>query len=245
MKINFISFISFVTFINYNIILTNDYYPFSDKLLKKYEKITIPSGNNIAIFDSSEFDKGDTIYFKITATSFIDEKLYYEFYDNYNFQDFTMEEYVSPSKSTSGTNYYRIKKDSRVLGSLEGKYLALNFECTGNVEIENTKEDGSKVSTTVIVVVVVVVVIVLVIGIICYCKRRKAMLTQGGTNTEAVNINKNYNNQNYGQQQAQINQNYNQNMNMGNNAITYQNAGMDSNGYTSNNYQNNYNNGYS
>ena len=244
MKINFISFISFVTFINY-IILNNDYYPFSDKLLKKYEKITIPSGNNIAIFDSSEFKKGDTIYFKITANSFIDEKLYYEFYDNYEKQDFSMEENVSPSKSKSGTNYYRIKKDSRVLGSLEGKYLALNFECTGNVEIENTKEDGSKVSTTVIVVVVVVVVIVLVIGIICYCKRRKAMLTQGGTNTEAVNINKNYNNQNYGQQQAQINQNYNQNMNMGNNAITYQNAGMDSNGYTSNNYQNNYNNGYS
>ena len=49
------------------------------------------------------------------------------FYDNYEKQDFSMEENVSPSKSKSGTNYYRIKKDSRVLGSLEGKYLALNF----------------------------------------------------------------------------------------------------------------------
>ena len=205
--------------------------------LKKYEKVTVPSTEDHIIFDSSDFKKGEEIYFKVTADSFNDDFLLYKFFDDgASMANVDLDTYkkATPSKTdneydgeeiVSVTKYFTIKKDERDLGSLEGKYLVIVFYCTGNVLIENTKEDEGKTTMIVIIVVVVVVVIAVAICIFCYCKRRKALAN--GTTTNEVYVGNN---------------NPNYNMNTGNNANVY-NKNYNNNNYNNNNYNNNnYNN---
>lgn len=241
-------FICFILFIN-KVSLETSYY--NDVDLKKYDKITVPvssSSDNerFIIFDSSDFSEGSKIYFKITATDFIYDEIYFEFFDDpnayipktYNELDYVYPKDTSTS-SESVTNYYTIEKKSRYLGSLEGKYLIIYFYCYGSVEIENTKKDESLMISLIIVGIAIVVIIVVLIY--CYCRKKKLMAAATkGNGTEDVQIDNN----NYDQQQQMGNyQNNNVNMNMnmnmnGNNAYTYNNGY--NNGYTSA-----YNNAYS
>ena len=205
--------------------------------LKKYEKVTVPSSDAHIIFDSSDFKKGEEIYFKVTADSFNEDYLLYKFFDDgASMANDELDTYkkATPSKTdneydggeiVSVTKYFTIKKDERDLGSLEGKYLVIVFDCTGNVLIENTKEDEGKTTMIVIIVVVVVVVIAVAICIFCYCRRRKALAN--GTTTNEVYVGNN---------------DPNYNMNTGNNANVY-NKNYNNNNYNNNNYNNNnYNN---
>ena len=50
--------------------------------LKKYEKCTVPSSDRHIIFDSSEFNKDEEIYFKITADIFNKDEILYQFFDD-------------------------------------------------------------------------------------------------------------------------------------------------------------------
>ena len=211
--------------------------------LKKYEKVTVSSSDNHIIFDSSDFKKDEEIYFKITADSFTKDYIEYKFYDEaapMSNPDFSTFSKATPSKTEneyengeikSVTKYFTIKKSERDLGSLEGKYLVIVFECTGNVLIENTKENEGKITMIAIIVSVVVVVIVVVIIILCCCYLKKKAAANG-TTTNEVYVGNNNNNQKY-----------NMNMNSGNNANVYSNNNYNNNNYNNNNYDNNnYNN---
>ena len=67
-------------------------------------------------------------------------------------------------------HYYTINKEE------DKKYLLIGFDCTsGDLTIENTKEDdGNKEMIIIIVVFVVFFVIIIVITVICCIRRRKA-----------------------------------------------------------------------
>ena len=76
-------FICFTIFID-KVSLTTYY---NDVDLKKYDKIIVGESYNserFIIFDSSDFKEGDKIYFKITASEFLDDAIYFEFYDDPN-----------------------------------------------------------------------------------------------------------------------------------------------------------------
>jgi len=234
-------FICFAIFIDKVLLIT--YY--NDIDLKKYGKITVPASDGFIIFDSSDFSKGSKIYFKITASDFTDDAIYFEFYDDPN--DYIPNDnfaFVYPTDTSinhdSVTNYYTIEKSSRNLGSLKGKYLIIYFYCYGNVEIENTKRDEALMISLIIVGIVIVVAIVVII--ICYCRRKKRMaaMTNGYNGTQNVQV-VNNNNNNYVQQQQvpnYPNNNMNANMNMDMNANNGNVA------YTYNGYNNGYNNIY-
>ena len=217
--------------------------------LKKYKKVTVPASDELIIFDSSDFDIGEEIYFKIIADSFNKDYLLYKFFDNgVSMSNDNLNNYkkANPSKTdneydggniVSVTKYYTIKKDERELGSIKGKYLVIVFDCTGNVLIENTKENEGKTTMIVVIVVVGVVVIAAAIWIYCYCKKKKALAEGTTTNEVYVGNNNNINN----------NQNYNMNKNSGNNANIYSNNynnNYNNNNYNNNNYNNNNNNNY-
>jgi hypothetical protein len=221
--------------------------------LKKYEKVTVPSSDLNIIFDSSDFKKGEEIYFKVTADSFNEDYLLYKFYDDgASMANPVLDTYkkASPSKTdneydhgeiVSVTKYFTIKKDERDLGSLEGKYLVIVFYCTGNVLIENTKENEGKTTMIVIIVVVVVVVIAVAICIFCYCKRRKALANGTTTNEVYVGNNDPNYNMNTGNNANVYNKNYNNNNYNNNN---YNNNNYNNNNYNNNNYNNYSNNNY-
>ena len=210
--------------------------------LKKYEKCTVPSSDRHIIFDSSEFNKDEEIYFKITADIFNKDEILYQFFDdaaamsNVDFNTYKTAKCSKTDKEfnhgdvVSQTNYYTIKKSERDLGSLEGKYLVIVFNCEGNVLIENTKENEGDTTLIAIIVVVVVVAIVAAICIFCYCRRKK-LAAQNAATTNEVYVDNN-------------NQNYNMNMNSGNNVNVYSNNNnYNNNNYNNNNYNNNnYNN---
>ena len=232
METKLLLFICLTILIQVSLQTTTTYYAIAD--FKKYEKTTKQGGDgteDFVIFDSSEFSKGDKIYFKITADDFAYEEIYFEFFDDPN--DYTPKsrwaaEYpTSTSEShNSITKYYTIEKSSRNLGSYEGKFLVIYFWCYGNIEIEN--ENNENALMIALIVVGVVIVGAVVVFIICYCirKRRNAMM-RNGYGTENVQVVNN----NYGQQPVPNYQNNNMNMNMNaNNAYAYNNG---------------YNNGYS
>lgn len=248
MKSNAIFYFILVILMNYVLMST-------DVDFKKNGKYPTESSNEYgwAIFDSSDFKKGDEIYFKVTADHFTNNLLYFYFYDEpadiiEHESNVANLKYVSYSKKENNKNngetaYFTVKKNDENLGSLKGNYLLLQVEATGKITFENTAENQGKVKTIVIVVIVVVVVIALAIGIFCYCRRRKAMMNMQGNNyNDNVNVyNNNYNNNNYNnpgqnnygpQQQYPNNQNYNMNNNIQNNA------------YSNNNNQNAGNYGY-
>ena len=216
--------------------------------LKKYEKVTVPSTEAHIIFDSSDFKKGEEIYFKVTADSFNEDYLLYKFFDDgASMANVDLDTYkkATPSKTdneydgeeiVSVTKYFTIKKDERDLGSLEGKYLVIVFYCTGNVLIENTKENEGKTTMIVIIVVVVVVVIAVAICIFCYCKRRKALANGTTTNEVYVGNNDPNYNMNPGNNANVYNKNYNNNNYNNNN---YNNNNYNNNNYNNNNYNNN------
>ena len=258
MKSNAIFYFILVILMNYVLMST-------DVDFKKNGKHTTESSNEYgwAIFDSSEFKKGDEIYFKVTADHFTNNLLYFYFYDEpadiieheSNVANLKHVKYSGKHDNkknkikTSETAYFTVIKNDENLGSLKGNYLLLQVEATGKITFENTAENQGKVKTIVIVVIVVVVVIALAIGIFCYCRRRKAMMNMQGNNyNDNANVynynNKNYNNNNYNnpgqnnygqQQQYPNNQNYNMNMNKHN---------IQNNAYSNNNNQNAGNYGY-
>ena len=97
---------------------------------------------NLIFIRTSDFQKGKEILIEVKAESFIDEKIYYEFVDDTDDTSVIAinTHYDSPyntkNDNTYKTNYYKITKD---LGEgVQGKFLALYFECTGKVTVGST-----------------------------------------------------------------------------------------------------------
>ena len=82
MKINFIIIFIFFSLIS-NILSSTSYFVYSTTF-KKGERLRVPKGDNVAIFESDSFEKGDKITFKITAYEFNDDYIKFEFLDNVN-----------------------------------------------------------------------------------------------------------------------------------------------------------------
>ena len=155
-------------------------------ILKKDSEISLKASEGGFIFDSSSYNDGDKIYFKIKATKFNEKSLYYEFcddltkyYPKYLYKDYN----EAPSSKTQTNksyeiNYFTVEKDSKTLekGKI-GKYLIAYFDCEGTVTIKNTLTDegNKKTSNTVIIVIVVIIIVigVAVTAYSCYKKRKK------------------------------------------------------------------------
>ena len=233
--------------------------------LKKYGKITVSSSKTNITFDSSEFEKDEKIYFKITATRFTNEVIYFEFFDNLNRDtSYYHLKYIysndEDSEFDKEIKYYIIKKSSDNIGSSNGKYLMIYFYCEGDVEIENIEKHYN---TIIIIVIVVIVVIVGIIYLIYYCYKRKKDATMSNNNNNNIPYtdeqNNNYNDYNYNQQiqmnqninnkgNREINQNNNINININNentNRVFVSNHNNNNNYNNVRNKRNNDNNGYS
>ena len=150
-------------------------------IVKKNSEINVKSSEGGFIFDSSDYNVGDKIYFKIKAKDFYEDNLFYEFFDDLSkyYPKYTYEEYdeAVPTKSennkTSKIKYYSIQKKN-------GKYLIAYFDCEGTVTIKNTETDeGHKKISNTTTIVIIVILVIIVIGVFAYyCYRRKK--NQGG-----------------------------------------------------------------
>ena len=152
----------------------------------KYEKTYVSSTDGYVVFDSSEFNTGDNIYFKITCSYFVLDYIEYEFLDDLDKADpFFGTEYCYSTLTDTEyeygvtireTKYFTIKKDNIHLGNLNGDYLVLYLYCGGsNISIENTKEDQSNIGLIVGIVIAVIAFVVLIIIIVYCCKRHKRL----------------------------------------------------------------------
>ena len=161
---------------------------FSIQTLKKYGSLT--ANEEYVMFESDSFSIGEKMYFKIKTEEYCDDSLRYEYYNDYDdlqsmlillipryFVRETSESSVRVNgRITSMTRYFTIEKKQSELGSSNGKYLLLNYQCTSQYEIENTESDGSTTAIIIIAIVFCVIVVIIIIVIIVYCYRRKARL---------------------------------------------------------------------
>ena len=166
----------------------------SIRILEKYGSTTIkckdPSDvnyENAIAFDSSGFNLKEDIFFTFKLEGErrdMTSQINYEFldtvvrendYNNYFNGNGKTKDSSSDSQSQvmgkyTYKHYYTINKEE------DKKYLLIGFDCTsGDLTIENTKEDdGNKEMIIIIVVFVVFFVIIIVITVICCIRRRKA-----------------------------------------------------------------------
>jgi len=103
MKTNFIILFIFICLIS--IILSSNDYSKSLILLKKYKKIVLDKYENVVIFDSDSFSEGDKMFFKITAIELDYDDIIFEFFDDYNSPDITMEYNESPERIKDAKDY--------------------------------------------------------------------------------------------------------------------------------------------
>ena len=161
----------------------------SIKILQKYGSTTIvcgyPNHEDTIAFDSSGFgSKKDMFFtFSLEGSKRLEREIKYYFLDTVDKEQDSQNYYPSSGKtkepsSTSSTrvgnketlkHYYTINKDENK------NYLLIGYDCTsGELTIENTKEnEGNKEMIILIVVFSVFFVVVVVIVIICTIKRRK------------------------------------------------------------------------
>jgi hypothetical protein len=226
---------------------------------RKYESYSTRDGH--AIFDPTEFNNGDTMYFKVTASSFKSDSLGYEYLDEipdaYSFTYDNNKRTVKSYHKVDGDDddeesvrFYKFEKSQNELGSLKGTYLIFYFDCEGKVEIENTEKDEGKINL--ILTIVFSVVGLIIIGIIayfCFCRKKK----EDSEDDNKSNENKNYNNnqqinnndgntpsQNYVSQNGiYSNQNLNNNYNYAQNNNTFNNYNYNKNNVTVYNSGNN------
>ena len=166
----------------------------SIKILEKYGSTTIickspgeDGYENAIAFDSSGFNLKEDIFFTFKLEGErrdMTSQINYEFldtvvrendYNNYFNGNGKTKDSSSDSQSQvmgkyTYKHYYTINKEE------DKKYLLIGFDCTsGDLTIENTKEDdGNKEMIIIIVVFVVFFVIIIVITVICCIRRRKA-----------------------------------------------------------------------
>lgn len=161
-----------------------------NKITAKYGTAEATADDYMVVFDVSDFDEGEEMYFKIKAeyNMFLWRYIFYEYIDaskQYNDNDAIKEDFSlkvtyddTPSKRFE-TRYFTIKKEKKNYKGANGNYLLIYFMVDyGDVTITNTEEDEGKFETWIIIVIVVAVVVVVVVAIGCYCYRRKKQLAQ-------------------------------------------------------------------
>lgn len=161
----------------------------SIKILSKYGSTTINCGNpneeNTIAFDSSGFSLKDDMFFTFSLedSKNLGKEIKYKFEDNVNKEQDSKSYYptAGKSKSTSSTSesqvmgkvtikhYYTINKEE------DKNYLLIGFDCTsGELTIENTKEnDSNKTLIIIIVVFSVFFGVIIIIVVISVIRRRR------------------------------------------------------------------------
>ena len=173
--------------------------------LKKFDSITVDAETDSFIFfDSSGFENGEEMHFKIEALeyAYIDyysDGIYYDFINNddpnvaYNshYRDFSISsdyKYDSYYGESFKTKYFNIKKDSLYFNGGDGSLLSISFYFDyGPVTITNTETDEGKTTlkTWEIIVIVIAAAIIIGIAIFCCCwRRKKALQAQAAVNTQ-------------------------------------------------------------
>ena len=155
------------------------------KTLEKYGTIRVPFDDYMISFDSSGFNDGEEMHFKIRAEneSYIDEGIYYQYIganaafivDGGKFVKYDIKtdfEIIGSKKYK--IKYFTIKKNKNEFRGTNGDLLIIEFYFDyGTIEITNTEEDEGKFETWKIIVIVAAVVVVIGIGVGLYCYRRK------------------------------------------------------------------------
>ena len=172
--------------------------------LKKFGSITVDADDSFIFFDSSDFENGEEMHFKIEALeyAYIDyysDGIYYDFINNddpnvvYNshYRDFSISsdyKYDSYYGESFKTKYFNIKKDSLYFNGGDGSLLSISFYFDyGPVTITNTETDEGKTTlkTWEIIVIVIAAAIIIGIAIFCCCwRRKKALQAQAAVNTQ-------------------------------------------------------------
>ena len=173
--------------------------------LKKFGSIRVNAETDSFIFfDSSDFENGEEMHFKIEALeyAYIDyysDGIYYDFINNddpnvvYNshYRDFSISsdyKYDSYYGESFKTKYFNIKKDSLYFNGGDGSLLSISFYFDyGPVTITNTETDEGKTTlkTWEIIVIVIAAAIIIGIAIFCCCwRRKKALQAQAAVNTQ-------------------------------------------------------------
>ena len=147
--------------------------------ISQYGSLT--TNSNEAFLDTSGFSVDEKIYIKVTTKNYAYciNGLDYDFYETNTGSYFNAYQHttssttssVSVGGSTETTYYYTVKK-----GSSKDNYLYMEFDCTGQIKIENTEDDDGNTIMIVAIVVSIVVVIIIIIIIVCVCRRCR---TQG------------------------------------------------------------------
>lgn len=193
----------------------------------KYGSFSTKEGH--AIFDPTEFEIGEYMYFKITAKEFNNDELGYEYLDeipdNYNFEfnddkltvkSHHKSEGKDDDEIESETRFYKIEKKQQEIGNLKGNYLILYFDCDGKVEIENTKKDVGKIKFIITLVISIIAVIaIIILTYFCVCRKKKDSNEDKKSDT---NEDKDKNNENNENNPNIINYNFQQTYNQQGNA---------------------------
>ena len=159
-------------------------------LLPKYDSKDTSDG--YIIFDSSSFNEGEEMHFKIEALeySYISIMDYVEYcYLNSENDDidnipssywyranFKSTSYYSERFDNYARKHFTIKKQKSEFGtSTSGNYLFMKLPIQKDewCKITNTEEDEGKLPTWAIIVIVVIVVIIIVVVIVCCIVRAK------------------------------------------------------------------------
>lgn len=190
MKSNFFFLIVFITF---TIKILNI------QFLNKYEKITVPVTDGFIYFNASNFSKDEEIYLKVTARTFKEYYLTFEFFDD---DDPSISYNPGPKNTTYKTSreggnkntgyyyYFSIKKKDKYLDSLQGKYLKIFFHCDGDeVTIENIDKSSGNTPLYIIIIFIIIAIVSLIVGIIVYFKKKNknAGMNMNTKNIEAIN----------------------------------------------------------
>lgn len=167
------------------------------QFLNKYEKITVPVTDGFIYFNASTFSKDEEIYLKVTARTFKEYYLTFEFFDDddpsisYNPGPKNTTYKTSREGGSKNTGYYyffSIKKKDKYLDSLEGKYLKIFFHCDGDeVTIENIDKSSGNTPLYIIIIFIIIAIVALIVGIIVYFKK-KNRITGMNINTKNIEI---------------------------------------------------------
>ena len=175
----------------------------STVFLNKFEKKTVSVTDLFIYFNSTDFKKGEKIYFKISSQTFKHPYLSFEFFDdedpktNYNpgTQDKTYRT-KEDDKAVGELYYFTIKKENKYLKNLEGKYLTIYFYCNGDdITIENYDKPSGKVPLYIIIIFTIVVIVAVIVAVLFYCIKKKKISNiysrKGASMPSGIQINNN------------------------------------------------------
>ena len=185
----------------------------SRKILSQYGETSTTEG--YIVFNSSSFANGDEMYFTLSTDGMCKNSLdilYYTYLSNatesplttpYNVRKDSVRNKTVCGKITSFRFFFTIEKKEKQFKNKNGEYLYLKFNCSYQVEIENTKEIGKTTGAIIAIVIVSIGIIAISIYIYCYKKQRatkEAMMNSNPYMFQGNGVSQYSANSNYGQQ---------------------------------------------